>query len=181
MPPRQTIAVILAHRGQSVAQTEHDIAFFAGARAVDHVVAVVGPGGADRVTGAGGAPRRAAARKVHRIAPGGTGRAVRSLLGFEAAGEDPYVLFRDAGHPVTSLDAVRDCVAALADHEAVTTGACLQGFRLSTLVRAYDLAGPDPSFPDADAGEVLRRCLPGVPVHRVAVTTAPVPRPPVPG
>ena len=108
--------------------------------------------------------------------------------------EDCQVLFHDAARPLVDQRIVADCVAALERWDAIgvvvpsadtiveITGgafgrilprdalACCQtpqGFRLSVIRSAYELAAADPEFaarPATDDCGVVLRYLPGVPV-----------------
>ena len=109
------------------------------------------------------------------------------------------VLLHDAARPLVDQRIISECVRALRTREAVctaipTTDTVLvveegmvtripdrsglwrcqtpQGFRLSVIRRAYDLAMADPAFaegrePTTDDCGVLLRYLPGVPIHVV--------------
>jgi 2-C-methyl-D-erythritol 4-phosphate cytidylyltransferase len=111
-----------------------------------------------------------------------------------SAAEDGKVLFHDAARPLVDQRIVADCVAALDSWDAVgvvvpssdtiveITGGAFgrvlprdslarcqtpQGFRLSVIRRAYELAGADPEFaawPATDDCGVVRRYLPDVPI-----------------
>jgi 2-C-methyl-D-erythritol 4-phosphate cytidylyltransferase len=112
-------------------------------------------------------------------------------------GQDWKVLFHDAARPLVDQRIIADCIAALDQWDAVGTvvptpdtivqladgafGRVLpreslarcqtpQGFRLSVIGQAYDLAAADPGFPALaatdDCGIVLRY-LPEVPVGAV--------------
>jgi 2-C-methyl-D-erythritol 4-phosphate cytidylyltransferase len=144
----------------------------AGYRKLSHVIA----GGADR--------------------PGSTRRAIEHLSGErgERASADCNVLFHDAARPLVDQRIIADCVAALAKAQAlgvvvptadtiveVTAGVMTsippreslarcqtpQGFRLSVIRRAHELAAADTDAaaftPTDDCGIVLRY-LPDVPV-----------------
>ena len=126
--------------------------------------------------------------------PGSTRRAIEHLSQPRSggAGEDCNVLFHDAARPLVDQRIIADCVAALASAEALgvvvptadtiveiaggamtaippreSLGRCQtpQGFRLSVIRRAHELAARDPDAVTAtdDCGIVLRY-LPGVPV-----------------
>jgi 2-C-methyl-D-erythritol 4-phosphate cytidylyltransferase len=112
-------------------------------------------------------------------------------------GRDWKVLFHDAARPLVDQKIIADCIAALDRWDAVgvvvpsadtivqiaegtfgrilprdSLGRCQtpQGFRLSVISRAYELAAADPGFADSaatdDCGVVLRY-LPDVPVGTV--------------
>ncbi len=116
----------------------------------------------------------------------------RARSGGAGAGEDCNVLFHDAARPLVDQRIIADCVAALASAQALgvvvptadtiveiaggamtsippreSLGRCQtpQGFRLSVIRRAHELAARDPDAPTAtdDCGIVLRY-LPEVPV-----------------
>jgi 2-C-methyl-D-erythritol 4-phosphate cytidylyltransferase len=128
-----------------------------------------------------------------------TQRAIAWLRSRAAAepGQDWKVLFHDAARPLVDQKIIADCIAALDRWDAVgvvvpsadtivqladgTFGRILprdslarcqtpQGFRLSVITRAYELAATDPGFAGTaatdDCGVVLRY-LPEVPVGTV--------------
>jgi 2-C-methyl-D-erythritol 4-phosphate cytidylyltransferase len=181
---------------------EHCVAAFDAAPGVDEVIVVMPAdliGAARRILGdafpklsaiiAGGADR-----------PGSTSRAIGYLTDSTAAsggGPDCNVLLHDAARPLVDQRIIADCVAGLADAEALgvvvptsdtiveisdgvmtsippreTLGRCQtpQGFRLSVIRRAYELAAADPGraafSPTDDCGMVLRY-LPDVEVRVV--------------
>jgi 2-C-methyl-D-erythritol 4-phosphate cytidylyltransferase len=110
---------------------------------------------------------------------------------------DCNVLFHDAARPLLDQRIIADCVSALATHQAIgvavpssdtivevsdgvvtgmprrdTLARCQtpQGFRLSVIRRAYQLADADPSFgqrPATDDCGIVLRYLPGIPVRLV--------------
>jgi 2-C-methyl-D-erythritol 4-phosphate cytidylyltransferase len=118
-----------------------------------------------------------------------TRRALEALAGAEC-----NVLLHDAVRPLVSQRIIQDCVEALIDHEAVDTaipsadtvikvdtrtgdtiedvlprsllrrGQTPQGFRLSVIRRAYELAAHDPEFEATDDCTVVLRYLPDVPI-----------------
>jgi len=130
--------------------------------------------------------------------PGSTRRAIEHLSQARSggAGEDCNVLFHDAARPLVDQRIIADCVAALVSAQALgvvvptadtiveiaggamtsippreSLGRCQtpQGFRLSVIRRAHELAARDPDAftPTDDCGIVLRY-LPEVPVLVVA-------------
>lgn len=181
---------------------EHCVAAFQRAPGIDEIVVVMPAdlvAEANRILGdryrklrdviAGGQDR-----------PGSTGRAI-ALLSRDypgAAGKaDCDVLFHDAARPLVDQRIIADCVAALAQCQAVgvvvpttdtivqmadgvmtsippreSMGRCQtpQGFRLSVIRRAYELAAADPDgaafSPTDDCGMVLRY-LPDVQIRVV--------------
>jgi 2-C-methyl-D-erythritol 4-phosphate cytidylyltransferase len=112
-------------------------------------------------------------------------------------GQDWKVLFHDAARPLVDQGIIAACIAALDSWDAVgvvvpssdtivqlddatfarilprdSLARCQtpQGFRLSLISRAYELAGADPDFaarPATDDCGVVLRYLPGVPIHAV--------------
>ena len=113
-------------------------------------------------------------------------------------GADCLVLFHDAVRPLIDPRIITDCVAALSVHAAVDVaipsadtvitvdeaglisaipprerlrrGQTPQGFRLSVIRRAYELAHSDPDFaarPATDDCGVVLRYLPGTPIYVV--------------
>lgn len=135
--------------------------------------------------------------KVSRILPGGADRGASTRRALDALGEEECnVLFHDAVRPLISRRVVADCVAALAVHEAVDVavpsadtiirvaddgsiadipdrsrlrrGQTPQGFRLSTIRRAYALAEADGGSTATDDCGVVLHHLPEVAIHVVA-------------
>lgn len=106
------------------------------------------------------------------------------------------VLFHDAVRPLLSQRVVHDCVKALRTHHRAVDvaipsadtvivvdddvisgipdrarlrrGQTPQGFRLSVIRQAYDLAAADPDFEATDDCGVVLRYLPDEPIHVVA-------------
>jgi 2-C-methyl-D-erythritol 4-phosphate cytidylyltransferase len=125
---------------------------------------------------------------------------LRARAGVTGPDQDWKVLFHDAARPLVDQRIIADCLAALDSFAAagvvvpsadtiveVANGAfrrvlprdtlarCQtpQGFRLSVIGRAYDLAAADPAFattPATDDCGVVLRYLPGVPVAAVPGT-----------
>ena len=174
---------------------EHSVAAFDQARAVDSVLVVMAASHAGRareVLAAGGY------RKLAGVIPGGTTRVESTRLAITELGDrECDVLFHDAARPLVDQRIIADCVAALAEHRAVGVAVpssdtiavvsdgtmadmprrdtlvrlqTPQGFRLSVIRRAHELAAADPRFADLlatdDCGIVLRY-LPDVRVQIV--------------
>ena len=174
---------------------EHSVAAFDQARAVDSVLVVMAASHAGRareVLAAGGY------RKLAEVIPGGTTRVESTRLAITELGDrECDVLLHDAARPLVDQRIIADCVAALAEHRAVGVAVpssdtitvvsdgtmadmprrdtlvrlqTPQGFRLSVIRRAHELAAADPRFADLlatdDCGIVLRY-LPDVRVHIV--------------
>jgi 2-C-methyl-D-erythritol 4-phosphate cytidylyltransferase len=174
---------------------EHSVAAFEQAPGVD-AITIVMPAGlagpARQQFTADGHP------KVTTVIQGGATRTDSTRCAIAALGEDECnVLFHDAARPLLDQRIIADCVSALATDRAIgvavpssdtivevadgvvtgmprrdTLARCQtpQGFRLSVIRRAYELADADPSFPlrpaTDDCGVVLRY-LPDVPVRLV--------------
>ncbi len=113
------------------------------------------------------------------------------------AGADCKVLFHDAARPLVDQQTIADCIAALDESQAVgavvasadtivevadgtirrtlprdSLARCQtpQGFHLSVISQAYELASADPafaSFPATDDCGVVLRYLPDVPIRTV--------------
>ncbi len=131
--------------------------------------------------------------KISAVLPGGSTRAETTQIALDAIGHNECkVLFHDAVRPLLSHRIVRECVNALRLHAAVDVaipspdtiiavdddntisaippraslrlGQTPQGFHLSTIRRAYELAGDDPDFVATDDCGVVHRYLPDVPI-----------------
>lgn len=61
-----------------------------------------------------------------------------------------------------------EIISDIPDRSRLRRGQTPQGFRLSVLRRAYELAAADPGFTTTDDCGVVRRYLPEVPIHVVA-------------
>ncbi len=174
---------------------EHSVAAFEQAPGVDAILVVMtaGHAGQARKMLAGGGYR-----KVTGVIAGGrtrvesTWRAIEELGGAECD-----VLFHDAARPLVDQGVIAACVAALAGHRAVgvavpssdtialVSGGVMagmprrdslvrcqtpQGFRLSVIRKAHELAAADPRFGDLPATDdcgIVLRYLPEVKVHIV--------------
>jgi 2-C-methyl-D-erythritol 4-phosphate cytidylyltransferase len=175
---------------------EHSVVAFDQAPGVDAIMLVMPPGLDDEVrevfTALTGYP------KVTWIIEGGVTRTDSTRCAITALGEgECNVLFHDAARPLLEQRIIADCVAALgADlaigvavpssdtivevRDGVVTGMprrdalarCQtpQGFRLSVIRRAYQIADADPGFagrPATDDCGIVHRYLPEVPVRLV--------------
>jgi 2-C-methyl-D-erythritol 4-phosphate cytidylyltransferase len=175
---------------------EHCVAAFDDAPGIDEVLVVIGAEFVSetaarlrryrKVTGVvpGGSARSDSTRQ-----------AIAALHGRSPAA-DGNVLFHDAARPLVDQRIIADCVRALGQWQAIgvvvpstdtiveVAGGVLgqvlpreslarcqtpQGFRLSVITRAHELAAADPDFRSAtdDCG-VVRRYLPDVPIGAVA-------------
>ena len=174
---------------------EHSVAAFERAPGVDRILVVMAAGHADEVSTlleAGGYG------KLSKVIDGGPTRTESTRRAIAELGEDECdVLFHDAARPLVSQQIIAAAVAALADHRAVgvavpssdtiavvgdgvmtaipsrdSLARCQtpQGFRLSVIRRAYQLADTDPRFgelPATDDCGIVLRYLPELGVHVV--------------
>ncbi len=173
---------------------EHSVAAFQAAPGVDEILLVLPAGYAAEVSGLL-APGRYA--KLAGLIEGGVARADSTRCAIAALGaQECNVLLHDAARPLVDQRIIADCVTALQTSVAVGVAApspdtivvvsegvmtgmprretlrrCQtpQGFRLSVIRRAHQLALADPGFTDPaaatdDCGVVLRY-LPEIPVR----------------
>jgi 2-C-methyl-D-erythritol 4-phosphate cytidylyltransferase len=172
---------------------EHSVAAFEQAPEVDSILVVMAAGHAQHVADlltAGGY------RKVTRVIDGGGTRVDSTRRALAAlGGTDCDVLLHDAARPLVDQATIAGCVRALASHRAVgvavpssdtiavVSGGVMtgippraslarcqtpQGFRLSVIRRAHELAAADPEFatlPATDDCGIVLRYLPEVGVH----------------
>jgi 2-C-methyl-D-erythritol 4-phosphate cytidylyltransferase len=172
---------------------EHSVAALHDCDEVDEIVVVMTP---DFVPEVQTLLVRADLPKVTRVLAGGADRNASTRAALAALGEQECnVLFHDAVRPLLSSRVVRDCVKALETYEAVDVaipsadtivrvdgdeqvleipdrshlrrGQTPQGFRLSVIRRAYDIAASDPTLRATDDCGVLLHCLPEVPIYVV--------------
>jgi 2-C-methyl-D-erythritol 4-phosphate cytidylyltransferase len=174
---------------------EHSVAAFDEAPAVDSVLVVMAASHAApvrEVLGAGGY------RKLAGVIPGGPTRVESTRRAIAELGRGECdVLFHDAARPLVDQRIIAGCVTALAAHRAVGVAVpspdtiavasdgvmttmlrrdslvrlqTPQGFRLSVIRRAHELAAADPGFGDLPATDdcgIVLRYLPDVRVHVV--------------
>jgi 2-C-methyl-D-erythritol 4-phosphate cytidylyltransferase len=174
---------------------EHSVAAFERAPAVDAILVVMAAGHAGQVRALLGTGGYA---KLGNVIDGGATRTESTRCAIAELGDDECdVLFHDAARPLVSQQTIAGCVAALADHRAVgvavpssdtiaivsdgvmtaipsrdSLARCQtpQGFRLSVIRRAYQLADADPAFgelPATDDCGIVLRYLPELGVHVV--------------
>jgi len=172
---------------------EHSVAALHESDVVDEIVIVMTP---DFVPMLEDLLLRPDLPKVTRVLPGGADRNASTQAALDALGdEECNVLFHDAVRPLLSQRVVQDCVEALATYEAVDVaipsadtivrvdddehvreipdrshlrrGQTPQGFRLSVIRRAYELAAADPTVRATDDCGVLLHCMPEVPIYVV--------------
>jgi 2-C-methyl-D-erythritol 4-phosphate cytidylyltransferase len=171
---------------------EHTLTAFEATAEVDEVIVLMTPGYLDDVSAI---VRSRGFNKVTKVLEGGATRNETTRRALDALGDDECnVLFHDAVRPLVNQRIVRECVNALRSYEAVDVaipsadtivvvddqvitdipdrarlrrGQTPQGFRLSTIRRAYELAWQDPGFAATDDCSVVLRYLPEVPIHVV--------------
>jgi 2-C-methyl-D-erythritol 4-phosphate cytidylyltransferase len=177
---------------------ERSVAAFEAAPGVDEVLVVIAAGFAGRARQLLGEDRYRKLSGIiegGRARADSTRRAIAVLAGRDAG--DLNVLFHDAARPLVEQRIIADCVTALTGWQAagvvvpvsdtlveVTDGVLTrvlpreslarcqtpQGFRLSVISRAYELADADPAFVATaatdDCGVVLRY-LPELPIRAV--------------
>jgi 2-C-methyl-D-erythritol 4-phosphate cytidylyltransferase len=173
---------------------EHCVRAFDAAPAVDEVVVVTTPDIQDEVRSGTAAYRKVAAVILGGASRTDSTRQALNWLRAEVAAADSKVLFHDAARPLVDQRTIAECVAALDDWQAVSVvvpsadtivevaGGAIkrvlprdllarcqtpQGFRLSVISRAYELADADPGFaavPATDDCGVVLRYLPDIPV-----------------
>jgi len=173
---------------------EHCVAAFDQAPSVDEVLVVTPADRTEdtaaelrgyrklRAVVAGGSARSDSTRQAIAAIQAGAGTA------------EANVLFHDAARPLVDQRIIADCVAALDTWQAIgvvvptadtiveTDGSVLgrvlpratlarcqtpQGFRLSVIARAHELAAADPDFTATDDCGVVRQYLPGIPIGAV--------------
>jgi ribitol-5-phosphate 2-dehydrogenase (NADP+) / D-ribitol-5-phosphate cytidylyltransferase len=173
---------------------EHTLEVLAASPLIDEILVMMTPGYLDDVRAI---VRKGGYEKVSQILEGAQTRNGTTSRALAALGdEECNVLFHDAVRPLVSQRIIEDCVAALQQHEAVDTaipsadtiisvkdddtiddvlprsvlrrGQTPQGFRLSVIRRAYELADKDPDFVATDDCTVVLRYLPEVPIAVVA-------------
>ena len=170
---------------------EHTVESLADCPEVDDIIIVMA---ADYVQVATGLLHKFS--KVRRVLPGGADRSASTRMALASLGpKECNVLLHDAVRPLVPREVVQACVEALRTYEAVDVaiptpdtivrvddedhiieipershlrrGQTPQGFRLSTIRRAYELAAEDPSFQATDDCGVVLRYLPDVPIYVV--------------
>jgi 2-C-methyl-D-erythritol 4-phosphate cytidylyltransferase len=185
--PKQLLKIA----GKSI--IEHTLAAFEVTPEIDEIVVLMTP---DYVKDINDIVAARGLRKVTAVLEGGETRNDTTRRALDHLGEtECNVLFHDAVRPLVSQRIVRECVNALRIYEAVDVGipsadtivvvdenevitaipprATLrrgqtpQGFRLSTIRRAYELAWQDPDFSATDDCSVVLKYLPDVPIHMV--------------
>lgn len=174
---------------------EHTVAALHDCPEVDEIIVVMTPdfidGAQKLLLGRSGWP------KVSRVLAGGPDRNDSTRIALAAIeADEANVLFHDAVRPLVSRRVVSSCLEALGTYEAVDVaigsadtiirvdaedrvveipdrsrlrrGQTPQGFRLSTIRRAYALAAADPDFRATDDCGVVLHYLPDVAIYVVA-------------
>jgi 2-C-methyl-D-erythritol 4-phosphate cytidylyltransferase len=172
---------------------EHTLDTFQASDDVDEIIVLMVPGYVEQTRQI---VDRAGYTKVTRVLEGGSTRNETTCRALDAAGaEECNVLFHDAVRPLVSHRILADCVASLRSHQAVDVvipsadtiivatdgvlsavpdratlrrGQTPQGFRLSVIRRAYEIALQDPQFTATDDCSVVLRYLPEVKIGLVA-------------
>jgi 2-C-methyl-D-erythritol 4-phosphate cytidylyltransferase len=173
----------------------HSVAAFEQAPGVDAILVVMSAGHAEQ---AASVLLGNGYHKLTKIIAGGTTRVESTRCAIAELGSaECDVLFHDAARPLVDQNTIAGCVAALAEHRAVGVAVpasdtiavvsdgvmagmprrdslvrCQtpQGFRLSVIREAHDLAAADPRFSDLPATDdcgIVLRYLPEVSVHTV--------------
>ncbi len=172
---------------------EHSVAAFSAAPEIDEIIVVMTAG---RTGAVAELLARGSHHKVSQVIEGGQTRSASTRRALAALGaEECDVLLHDAARPLVSQQIIEGCVTALKVYQAVgvtipasdtivvTADGVItqmpsrgslhrcqtpQGFRLSVIRRAYELAGRDPAFTATDDCGVVLRYLPEVPIGVVA-------------
>jgi ribitol-5-phosphate 2-dehydrogenase (NADP+) / D-ribitol-5-phosphate cytidylyltransferase len=171
----------------------HTLAAFEASSEIDEILVLMTPDYVEDITDIVAAH---SFRKVTKVLEGGVTRNDTTKIALDALGtEECNVLFHDAVRPLVTQRIVRECVNALRRYEAVDVaipsadtivviddegvitaipdrsrlrrGQTPQGFRLSTIRRAYELAWQDPDFAATDDCSVVLKYLPEVAIHVV--------------
>jgi 2-C-methyl-D-erythritol 4-phosphate cytidylyltransferase len=171
---------------------EHTLAAFEATPEIDEVIVLMTPGYTQDIIDIVAARGFG---KVTKILEGGVTRNDTTKLALDALGtEECNVLFHDAVRPLVTQRIVRECVNALRHYDAVDVaipsadtivvvdgdvitdipdrsrlrrGQTPQGFTLSTIRKAYELAWQDPDFAATDDCSVVLKYLPAVAIHVV--------------
>ncbi len=172
---------------------EHSVAAFSAAPQIDEIIVVMAAG---RTGDVAELLARGGYHKVTQVIEGGETRSASSQRALAALGtEECDVLLHDAARPLVSQQIIEGCVTALKAYQAVgvtipasdtivvTEAGVIkqmpsrdslhrcqtpQGFRLSVIRRAYELASADPAFVATDDCGVVLKYLPEVPIGIVA-------------
>jgi 2-C-methyl-D-erythritol 4-phosphate cytidylyltransferase len=171
---------------------EHTLAAFEATAEIDEIIVLMTPGyvkDIEAIISARGF------RKITAVLEGGETRNDTTKLALDSLGTDECnVLFHDAVRPLITNRIVRECVNALRHCDAVDVaipsadtiivvngdviteipdrsrlrrGQTPQGFKLSVIRKAYELAWQDPDFAATDDCSVVLKYLPEVAIHVV--------------
>jgi ribitol-5-phosphate 2-dehydrogenase (NADP+) / D-ribitol-5-phosphate cytidylyltransferase len=171
---------------------EHTLAAFEATPEIDEVLVLMTP---DYVEDVKSIVAARGFGKVTAVLEGGVTRNDTTKLALDQLGtEECNVLFHDAVRPLVTQRIMRECVNALRHFDAVDVaipsadtivvvdgdviteipdrarlrrGQTPQGFKLSTIRRAYELAWQDPNFAATDDCSVVLKYLPEVAIHVV--------------
>jgi ribitol-5-phosphate 2-dehydrogenase (NADP+) / D-ribitol-5-phosphate cytidylyltransferase len=181
--PKQLLEIA----GRSV--LEHSVAAMDAAPEIDEVLVVMHP---DFISEAEKVVSNGPYRKVSQVLAGGPIRSDSTRIAIAALGtEECNILLHDAVRPLASLRIIADTVDALRRYRAVGVAVpsadtilvvddgvitdipyrlrlwraqTPQGFRLSLIRKAYELAGRDPDFHATDDCGVVFKYLPDEPI-----------------
>lgn len=188
--PKQLIKIA----GKAI--VEHTLEVFNANPLIDEIIIMMNGAAIDELRHLAGTQRF---HKLSRILPGGSTRNESTRLAIASLGDaDCKVLFHDAVRPFVDDRIITECLDALDSFEAVDTaipsadtiievddraeivaipsrsrlrrGQTPQGFRLSTIRRAYEIAADDEDFEATDDCSVVFRYLPDVRIHVVEGT-----------
>jgi len=168
---------------------EHTIQVFNDHPSVDEVIVMMTPGHLDAVHAI---LRPGHYAKVSKVLEGADTRNGTTLRALAAIDDDSVVLFHDAVRPLVAPRIIGECFDSLQQYDAVDVaipsadtiievgqsntieaipprarlmrGQTPQGFRASTIKRAYELAAQDPNFEATDDCTVVLRYLPDTPI-----------------
>ena len=168
---------------------EHTIQVFNDHPSVDEVIVMMTPGHLDAVRAI---LRPGHYAKVSKVLEGADTRNGTTLRALAAIDDDSVVLFHDAVRPLVAPRIIGECFDSLQQYDAVDVaipsadtiievgqsntieaipprarlmrGQTPQGFRTSTIKRAYELAAQDPNFEATDDCTVVLRYLPDTPI-----------------
>ncbi|MCF2527265.1 bifunctional cytidylyltransferase/SDR family oxidoreductase [Yinghuangia sp. KLBMP8922] len=172
---------------------EHTLTVFESSPDVDEIIVMMAAG---HVPAVQDIVRRSGFTKISCVVEGGATRNESTERALDVIGDrECNVLFHDAVRPFVTHRIIAECVAQLREYEAVDVvipsadtivvadgpvlaaippraslrrGQTPQGFRLSTIRKAYKIAAGDPSFAATDDCGVVLRYLPEVPIGLVA-------------
>lgn len=165
---------------------EHTLHTFQNNTNIDEIIVMITPGYVDSVSDI-----TVKFTKVTKVLEGGATRNDTTKIAINSITEESKVLMHDAVRPFISHKVINSCIEALDTHDAVDVaigatdtiievensiikdipnrenlrrGQTPQGFKLSTIKEAYEVASKDPLFKATDDCGVVVKYLPDVPV-----------------